>query len=237
MRLTALQTSAELAVTRTRAVDPNWSPSRSLTQPNSFNEHINHYESIKREAELHMHAVIAQRNLDSPIGIGHNRPPPAAPSFTRTIPGAPPDLLSRSSPVRPLGFSTEYAYLQFNYILSTGLRDLGYTDAYPVMVGSSVSVFSYGAKTVFDTGRPSDLDLGIVSTQLYRDALVALGGRRAWDRGRTLVIKKNSKMAEKLKLNTTLNRLNNDTRREVSIVIYRDWDAFLTKNGKYRILP
>lgn len=83
---------------------------------------------------------------------------------------------TETTPERPLldppaGFASKADYEAFRDRLNSGLQDAGYTDATPILQGSSTDGYSHNPSkppnTPFDGGRePSDYDIAIASPSL-----------------------------------------------------------------------
>jgi hypothetical protein len=116
----------------------------------------------------------------------------------------------------PLAFNSHEQFREFGRTTFNGLRAAGYSDALPFLRGSSVTGHNFRTGAPFDSVRPSDLDLAIVSPTLMRRAVSEGVPLRAGGRTEAL----NETQINQLGLRETISRSEAQSGRTVTIMVY-----------------
>ncbi len=134
-------------------------------------------------------------------------------------------------PLRPMGFPSEAAYARFVRSAYDELSALGYPNALIGIRGSAATGFSYRTGRAFNDSstKPSDIDLAIISRDLYERIAVIAPRRVNSKQGRTDPLKSSDELTVDLGIADIILRARSGTGQPSSIVVYRDLQTFIDR--------
>lgn len=135
----------------------------------------------------------------------------------------------------PLGFANRQSFSAFGKQLHDGLREAGHQNAQGYLRGSSVTGISFKTGKPFDQGRRSDLDVAIVSPQLF-ERFASWSTKDDIRGGGTRSGPLSDGQLSRLGISRVQQSLRETSGRTVTLMLYKNIDA-LADRGAYRAVP